>query len=166
MQRWVKYLAQGLENILRQDVTVGAPLVLEDIDPPPLVVAPGGKVSIARKKPQSPPVFEDTHRPGVYKLYQWNGISGTTESQAPKQLPADARRIGSFTVNFDPAESAPGKISEIDLASWFPGAQVDYAPADQALNAASIGAGISLTTLLFLMVAVMLFWEGWLVRRE
>lgn len=166
MQRWVKYLAQSLENISRHDVTVGTPLVLEDIDPPLLVVAPGGKVSIARKNPQSPPVFEDTHRPGVYELYQWNGISGATESQAPEQLPADARRIGSFTVNFDPAESAPGKISEMDLASWFPGAQVDYAPADQALNAASVGAGVSLTTLLFLMLAVMLFWEGWVVRRE
>jgi hypothetical protein len=166
MQRWVKYLAQSLENISRQDVTVGAPLVLEDIDPPPLVVAPGGKVSITRKNPQLQPVFEDTHRPGVYELYQWNGISGTTESQAPEQLPADARRIGSFTVNFDPAESAPGKISENDLASWFPGAQVDYAPADQALNAASVGAGVPLTTLLFLMLAIMLFWEGWVVRRE
>ena len=54
----------------------------------------------------------------------------------------------------------------MDLASWFPGAQVDYAPADQALNAASVGAGVSLTTLLFLMLAVMLFWEGWVVRRE
>ncbi len=166
IQRWVKYLAQGLETISRHDVTVGAPLVLEDTDPPLLVVAPGGKVSIARKKPQSPPVFEDTHRPGVYELYQWNGISGANGPQAPEQLPAEARRIGSFTVNFDPAESAPGKISEKDLASWFPGAQVDYAPADQALTAASVGAGVPLTTLLFLMLAVMLFWEGWLVRRE
>jgi hypothetical protein len=170
IQRWVKYLAQGLENISRHDITVGAPLVLEDTDPPPLVVAPGGKVSIARKKPQSPPVFEDTHRPGVYELYQWAGPpatgSGNVLVEAPEQLPPDARRIGSFTVNFDPAESAPGKISEKDLSQYFPGAQVAYSPADQALNAASVGAGVPLTTLLLLLLAVMLFWEGWVVRRE
>ena len=43
---------------------------------------------------------------------------------------------------------------------------MDYSPADQALNAASVGAGVPLTTLLFLMLAVMMFWEGWIVRKE
>jgi hypothetical protein len=170
MQRWVKYTAQGLENISHHDITVGTPLVLEEMNQPPLVVAPGGKIFLARKNPQSPPVFEDTHRPGVYELYQWAGpsISSPEDSllPAPKQLPADAKRLGSFTVNFDPAESAPGKVSEKELSQYFPGAQVDYSPADQALNAASIGAGVPLTTLLFLMLAVMMFWEGWIVRKE
>ena len=170
IQRWVKYSAQGLENISRHDITVSTPLVLEEMEQPPLVVAPGGKISIARKKPQSSPVFDDTHRPGVYELYQWSGAS-TTDSEsapveAPKQLPADAKRLGSFTVNFDPAESAPGKVPEKELAQYFPGAQVDYSPADQALNAASVGAGVPLTTLLFLLLAVMMFWEGWIIRKE
>lgn len=170
IQRWVKYAAQGLENISRQDVTVGTPLVLEEMEQSPLVVAPGGKISLARKNPQSPPVFDDTYRPGVYELYQWIGPtgSGPVESppSAPKQLPADAKRLGSFTVNFDPAESAPGKITEKELAQYFPGSELDYSPADQALNAASVGAGVPLTTLLFLMLAVMMFWEGWIVRKE
>jgi hypothetical protein len=170
MQRWVKYSAQGLENISRHDITVGAPLVLEEMEQPPLVVAPGGKIFIARKNPQSSPVFEDTHRPGVYELYQWvePPVSGPADTPppAPKQLPADAKRLGSFTVNFDPAESAPGKVPEKDLSQYFPGAQVDYSPADQALNAASIGTGVPLTTLLFLMLAIMMFWEGWIVRKE
>ena len=170
IQRWVKYAAQGLENISRHDVTVGTPLVLEEMEQPPLVVAPGGKISLARKNPQSPPVFDDTHRPGVYELYQWTGppVPGPVDSppSAPKQLPADAKRLGSFTVNFDPAESAPGKVPEKELAQYFPGAQVDYSPADQALNAASVGAGVPLTTLLFLMLAVMMFWESWIVRKE
>jgi len=170
IQRWVKYTAQGLENISRHDVTVGASLVLDEMDQPPLVVAPGGKISIGRKNPQSSPVFEDTHRPGVYELYQWAGepVSGTVDSPptVPKQLPTDAKRLGSFTVNFDPAESAPGKVSEKELSQYFPGAQVEYSPSDQALSAASIGAGVPLTTLLFLMLAVMMFWEGWIVRKE
>lgn len=170
IQRWVKYTAQALENISRHDVTVGAQLVLEEMEQPPLVVAPGGKILLARKNPQSSPVFEDTHRPGVYELYQWAGSpeSGPEDSPtpAPKQLPPDAKRIGSFTVNFDPAESVPGKVPEKELSQYFPGAQVEYSPADQALNAASIGAGVPLTTLLFLMLAVMMFWEGWIVRKE
>jgi hypothetical protein len=170
MQRWVKYTAQGLENISRHDITVGAPLVLEEMEQPPLVVAPGGKISIARKNPQSSPVYADTHRPGVYELYQWSGSSVSdpvdSSTPAPKQLPSDAKRIGSFTVNFDPTESAPGKVPEKELSQYFPGTRVDYSPADQALNAASIGAGVPLTTLLFLMLAVMMFWEGWIVRKE
>jgi hypothetical protein len=168
IQRWVKYSAQGLENISRHDITVGSPLVLEEMDQPPLVVAPGGKISIARKNPQSPPVFEDTHRPGVYELYQWAGspVSEAENTSVPKQLPTDAKRVGSFTVNFDPVESAPGKVPENELSQYFPGAQVDYSPADQALNAASVGAGVPLTTLLFLLLAVMMFWEGWIVRKE
>jgi hypothetical protein len=170
IQRWVKYSAQGLENISRHDITVGAPLVLEEMEQSPLVVAPGGKVSIARKNPQSPPVFEDTHRPGVYELYQWAepAVSGAPDSPppAPKQLPGGAKRVGSFTVNIDPAESAPGKVPEKELSQYLPGAQVDYSPAEQALNAASVGAGVPLTTLLFLMLAVMMFWEGWIVRKE
>ena len=166
----MKYSAQGLENISRHDITVSTPLVLEEMEQSPLVVAPGGKISIARKKPQSSPVFNDTHRPGVYELYQWSGAS-TTDSEsapveAPKQLPADAKRLGSFTVNFDPAESAPGKVPEKELAQYFPGAQVDYSPADQTLNAASVGAGVPLTTLLFLLLAIMMFWEGWIIRKE
>ena len=170
IQRWVKYSAQGLENISRHDIMVGAPLVLEEMEQSPLVVAPGGKVSIARKNPQSPPVFEDTHRPGVYELYQWAepAVSGAPDSPppAPKQLPAGAKRVGSFTVNIDPAESAPGKVPEKELSLYLPGAQVDYSPAEQALNAASVGTGVPLTTLLFLMLAVMMFWEGWIVRKE
>ena len=150
IQRWVKYTAQGLENISRHDVTVGTSLVLDEMDQPPLVVAPAGKLFIARKNPQSAPVFADTHRPGVYELYQWAGepLSGTVDSTptVPKQLPADAKRLGSFTVNFDPAESAPGKVSEKELSQYFPGAQVEYSPSDQALSAASIGAGVPLTT--------------------
>ncbi len=170
IQRWVKYSAQSLENISRYDVAVGAPLVLEEMERPPLVVAPGGKVSIARKNPKSPPVFEDTHRPGVYELYQWMNLSGSdvedSPSPTPKQLPGDAKRVGSFTVNIDPAESSPGKVSEKELSQYFPGTQVSYSPAEQALNAASVGAGVPLTTLLFLMLAVMMFWEGWVVRKE
>jgi hypothetical protein len=170
IQRWVKYTAQSLENISRHDITVSSPLVLEEMEQPPLVVTPGGKISLARKRPQSSPVFDDTHRPGVYELYQWSGASTTDPKnvpvEEPKQLPSDAKRLGSFTVNFDPAESVPGKISEKELAQYFPGAQVDYSPADQALNAASVGAGVSLTTLLFLLLAVMMFWEGWTVRKE
>jgi hypothetical protein len=149
---------------------VGTTLVLEEMEQSPLVVAPGGKVFLSRKKPQSPPVFEGTHRPGVYELYQWSGlsVSGTEDSspEAPKQIPADAKRVGSFTVNIDPTESAPGKVSEKELSQYFSDAQVNYSPVDQALNAASVGAGVPLTTLLFLMLAVMMFWEGWIVRKE
>ena len=170
IQRWVKYTAQSLENISRHDVTVGAPLVLNEMEQAPLVVAPGGKVSIARKNPQSPPVFEDTHRPGTYELYQWTGTSVVNEAEStpkvPKQLPDDAKRVGSFTVNIDPAESVPGKVPEKELSQYLPGAQVDYSPANQALSAASVGTGVPLTTLLFLMLAVMMFWEGWVVRKE
>ena len=115
-------------------------------------------------------MFEDTHRPGVYELYQWTkpSVSGATDSSSPvpKQLPGDAKRVGSFTVNIDPAESAPGKVPAKELSQYLPGAQVDYSPAEQALNAASVGAGVPLTTLLFLMLAVMMFWEGWIVRKE
>jgi hypothetical protein len=170
IQRWVKYSAQGLENISRHDVTVGTPLILEEMEQPPLVAAPGGKVSIARKNPQSPPVFEDTHRPGVYELYQWAGlsVSGAEDSSpaTPKQIPGDAKRVGSFTVNIYPAESSPGKVPDKEFSQYFPGVQVNYSPAGQALNEASFGASVPLTTLLFLMLAVMMFWEGWIVRKE
>ena len=170
IQRWVKYTAQSLENISRHDVIVGTPLVLNEMEQAPLVMAPGGKVTIARKNPQSAPVFEDTHRPGVYKLYQWagNSITNAIESTpiAPKQLPGDAKRVGSFTVNINPAESVPGKVPEQELSQYLSGTQVDYSLANKSLSAASVGAGVPLTTLLFLMLAVMMFWEGWIVRKE
>lgn len=171
IQRWVKYAAQGLETLARHDVAVGKPLVLEEMDQPPLVVAPGGKIFLARKQPQAPPVFEDTQHPGVYQLYQWAGAaSADAENEgpapAPKQLPAEAQRVGNFTVNFDPAESVPGKIPEKDLAPYFPGGQFEITSSEQAFSAASVSAGVPLTTMLLLMLAVMMFWEGWLVRRE
>ena len=170
IQRWVKYSAQSLENISRHDVTVGTPVILEEMEQPPLVMAPGGKVYLARTPAQSPPVFEETLRTGVYELYQWQGLpdSGTNGSPTPipKQLPNDVRRAGSFTVNIDPKESSPGKIPEKKLSQYFPGMAVNYSPADQALSAASVGSGVPLTTLLFLMLAVMMFWEGWMVRKE
>jgi hypothetical protein len=169
IQRWVKYTAQSLENISRHDVSVGATLVLEEMDRPPLVVGPGGKIYIARQKPKSSPSFDDTHRPGVYELHKWEEPgpdSANIPAEAPKQLPTGSQRIGSFTVNFDPAESVPGKISEKELSQYFHGGQVDYSPAKQALDAAAISSGIPLTTLLILMLAVMMFWEGWVVRKE
>ena len=170
MQRWVKYTAQGLENISRHDITVGAQLVLEEMEQPPLVVAPGGKISSPGKIPNHPRCMKTLNVRVFMNSINGQGPPFPTRwiLQLPRQsnclpMPNELEVLPSISILPNPV---PGKVPEKELSQYFPGTQVDYSPADQALNAASIGAGVPLTTLLFLMLAVMMFWEGWIVRKE
>ncbi|TDJ61116.1 MAG: hypothetical protein E2O41_01140 [Nitrospina sp.] len=82
------------------------------------------------------------------------------------RLPAGARRFANFTINIDPAESTSGKISENEIRELFSGIPVQQVRDFDELHSVTMGEGTNLTTPLFLMVALMLFLEGWLVRRE
>lgn len=171
VQRWVRYIAQSLESITRQDLLIGEPIVLNDAGDLTFVESPDGQITALKKTADSKAIFLDTLIPGAYRMYH---PAGSSQAVSPEnivensvtRLPAGARRFANFTVNIDPAESTSGKISEKEIRELFSGIPVQQVRDFDELHSATMGEGTNLTTSLFLMVALMLFLEGWLVRRE
>jgi len=113
--------------------------------------------------------FSETWNPGTYKLFRpppgYRLEDPTKTESAPVKIPIDAKPFGSFSVNFDPRESAPGKIPDQEILDLFPGQKVEFLKASE-LTDLKTAEGLPLTTPFFFIMAFMLFFEGWLVRRE
>lgn len=172
-QRWVKYSARGLESIVRQDLRVGEPFVWKDdfSGSRAFIESPGGRITpLSVDKGEA--AFKDTSRPGVYRLYRSPLVKGAKpsppngEEPSTIRLPENAEPAGAFTVNLDTRESSPEKISEEEIRDQLADMPVTFKSGKTPLEAVSAGEGFPLTTPFLLMVACMLFWEGWMVRRE
>ncbi len=170
VQRWIRYIAQSLESITRQDLLIGEPIVLNEAEDLTLVESPGGKITALKKTTNQKTVFEETFIPGTYRMYHpppsSKAVSANDEKSPLTRLPAGAKRFANFTVNIDPSESNPGKISENEIRELLSGMSVQRVQDFDDLHGASMAEGTDLTTPLFLMVALMLFVEGWLIRKE
>ena len=170
VQRWIRYIAQSLESITRQDLLVGEPIVLNEAEDLTFVESPGGKITALEKTANQKTVFEETFIPGTYRMYHPPPSSkavSANEAESPlTRLPAGAKRFANFTVNIDPSESNPGKISEKEMRELLPGMSVQRVQDFDDLHSASMAEGTDLTTPFLLMVALMLFVEGWLIRKE
>ncbi len=168
VQRWIKYSARSLESLLRQDLLVGAPFQWSEDSS--WVQTPGGRLH-----PLSPEndgfTFQETHAPGVYRLYrvteekEAQALAAQAAKRPVLQLPAAARPRGAFTVNVDLRESAPGKIDPEDLKERFPGFSFEWTSPEDSERGAQ-AQGFPLATPLLLLMAGFLLFEGWMVRRE
>lgn len=159
IQRWVKYATHGMETLTPQDLLVGEPFIQEETGEAGMVQTPTGKViPLQKSKTTGETRFEDTLKPGVYQLYR-SAVGGSEETVL---LPADAERVGGFTVNVDTKESDPEKISEKEIQDYL--TQVEFSTHLTARE--TTGNSMPLVTPLLLLVALMFLCEGWLVRRE
>jgi len=173
VQRWVKYAARGLESIQRQDLLVGEPFVWRDDFAATLlfVKSPGGKITQLVSS-GGEALYKETLRPGVYNLYRAAGEAREKpESAEPApetvvKLPENALPAGAFTVNVDTKESIAGKISEEEIKKLLPNMAVEISSGGVSGEAVAASEGLPLATPFLLLVAGMLFWEGWVVRRE
>ncbi len=163
IQRWTQYSTRGLENISRQDLLVGEPFRQNTGSEDQWIVRkPDGTLHLLENR-----VFGDTFQPGVYHLFS----SPSRKAQPAEQkiftkLPRGAEPAGTLTVNIDPYESEPGKISQKEIRSFLAGMdlqiQEPYSPTRKPQSSDST----PLATAFFLLVAGMLLLEGWMVRKE
>ncbi len=173
IQRWIKYSARGLESIQRQDLLIGEPFVWKEAIPGTalFVKFPSGKIT------QLIPIdgeasFNATFRPGVYSLFRGEReASGKSESEETRaqpvtSLPENALPAGAFTVNVNTRESEGGKISEEEIKNILGNLPVEISQGGDVDQAIAASKGFPLATPFLLLVAGMLFWEGWVVRRE
>ncbi|MCH8157157.1 MAG: BatA and WFA domain-containing protein [Nitrospinae bacterium] len=169
IQRWVKYSARGLDSIMRQELLVGEPFILENsaVGSRIYIESPGGKIIMPYSR-EGKIVFEDTFRPGVYRLQR--GTSTSEEKHdAPQvlpQLPPGTEPAGAFTVNIDPRESFSEKISDEEIRNLLPGTTVTFSDGYQHRESAHPEEGHPLSTPFLLLVGSMLLFEGWLIRKE
>lgn len=173
IQRWIKYAARGLDSIMRQNLLVGEPFSRKggpDEDRA-FVQTPGGTVHLLEMNNDSQ-IFEDTYRPGVYRIFhesvtqRVNAKTPAATSAAPLTLPVNAVDAGTFTVNVDIRESSPEKISEEEIRDLFGKTPVGFSSGRDFGLVPESSTGFPLTTPLLLLVAGMMLWEGWTVRRE
>ena len=168
VQRWVKYAAKSLETIAHREALVGEPLVLPPQEGLIYVQTPGGRIHPVAPSESGERHFDQTFERGVYSLY-----SAPLSSSEPvpadaslDRLPERARLLGRVAVNIDPSESVPGKITPARIQDLLRGLQVRVTQDPAEWRAGGIESGISLVTPLFLLFALVLCVEGWMVRRE
>jgi len=168
IQRWIKYSARGLDNLIQKELLVGEPF---DWENPPkngkaYIVAPEGKI-IAPPYVGGNITFKNTYTPGVYQLYRSSRTPNLeSETSIPAHLPYGAEPAGSFTVNIDPTESHSTKISNEEINNLLPKANIIFSNGYQKLNLNKTNAGIPLSKYFMMLVGAMLLLEGWLVRNE
>ncbi|MBI4389886.1 MAG: BatA domain-containing protein, partial [Nitrospinae bacterium] len=85
IQRWVKYSARSLESIAGKELLVGEPFVWENAGEGGYVQSPGGKISLLNKNQAGEVRFEDTARPGVYRLYRAPVLTSGKTPESPPQ---------------------------------------------------------------------------------
>jgi hypothetical protein len=169
VQRWVKYSARSLENILRQDLLVGAHFSWKDDLRKIYVRSPGGAYHIPLTK-NGESLFEDTFLPGVYRIYRAPSAPLLKAELPPSRpllkLPTGAQPAGGFTINVDTRESVSEKIEEEELRRLIPGLPLQFVSSSESMDGIRPPEGLHLTTPFLLLMAAMLLFEGWMVRRE
>ncbi|GJL79203.1 MAG: hypothetical protein NPINA01_21920 [Nitrospinaceae bacterium] len=170
IQRWVKYSARGLESIQHQDLLIGEPFEWKDADPGNrlFVESPEGRITQLAGTS-----YEPTFRPGVYRLFRKvdDGKEKPTDAEKPEpkilsKLPANAQPAGTFTVNIDTRESIAGKISDAEIRKLMGNLKVRFSSGVKSQEPGDASTGTPLATPFLLLVAGMLLWEGFMVRRE
>ena len=160
IQRWTQYAARGLENVSQQDLMVGEPFHNNVPDIKRVVLSPDGTLHNLENG-----FFGNTYQPGIYRLFSLPGFNTENQKELTK-LPHGAEPAGMFTVNIDTSESEPGKISPKEIESFLKGMKLDFLEPQTVSARPEPSEGLPLSTALFLMVAGMLFLEGWMVRNE
>ena len=170
IQRWVKYSARGLESILHKQLLVGEVFEWSDklADNLLYVESPDGKITQLAENS-----YEETFLPGVYRLFrkaiEAQESSSSTGNLAPKtlqKLPDNAIPAGTFTVNIDTRESVSEKITEQEIRKLLGNMQVRFSSGTDSHQTANTSSNFPLTTPFLLLMAGMLLWEGWMVRKE
>ena len=165
IQRWTQYSTRGLESISRQDLLVGESFHHNVFDSKNnwIVRSPDGTIHLPDNK-----VFKDTFQPGVYHLFSsLFPKAEQAEQKALTKLPQGAEPTGTFTVNTDPLESEPGKISPKEIESLLSGMDIKtLQPNSQTVPPLKTSEGVPLATPFLLLVAGILLIEGWMVRKE
>ncbi|MZG29877.1 MAG: VWA domain-containing protein [Nitrospinae bacterium] len=160
IQRWTQYAARGLEQVSQQELLVGEPFRNNVKDERRIVLSPDGTLRNIENG-----YFSKTFQPGVYRLYSLPSLDVESQKELTK-LPPGAEPAGTFTVNIDTSESEPGKISKIEIENLLKGTKLEFLEPQTESGRPETSDGLPLSTALFLMVAGMLFLEGWMVRRE
>ncbi len=172
VQRWVKYGARSLDNFSAQNLKVGDPWVSHEEGYTFFVKTPTGEVRRAEKVPNSTEVrFEDTWQPGIYQLFRLETVEPVSEDPKEKSetvysLPLDAEAVGPFSVNIDPAETDPSKMSKKEIKNLFPGLSLEVLSPASDQDSVTPFHRINLTTPFLALMVLMIFGEGYLVRRE
>ncbi|CAI2717742.1 VWA domain-containing protein [Nitrospina watsonii] len=171
LQRWVKYIAQSLESLSEQDLKVGQAIELEDVAPYAYIAGPGGLITALEKTDEGLIRFESTLTPGAYRLHQSTTapeekrVEGETGTRV-NQLPADARYIGTVTVNLDTAESVSTTLTPKEVAKLLPGIAVTVTRDTEMKQSSQVDGGMPLAGPFLFLLACMFMVEGWMIRRE
>jgi len=168
IQRWVKYSARGLNSPFRKDLLVGEPFFLrEQIEnSKSYIISPKGKV-ISLQLKDGKAVFDDTYRPGTYRLYRGFLNSSPKEKiNALSQLPHGTKLVGSFTVNIDTKESLSVKISDREIKNLLTATIITFSNGYRKSESSKPTEGVPMFTPFIVLVGSMLLLEGWLVRKE
>ena len=168
IQRWVKYSANGLDSLIQKNLLVGDTFNWEN--PPKVnkafIVKPGGSF-ITAPYVDGKITFEDTFTPGVYELYKSSRISNSEpNTSVSSRLPFGAEPVGAFTVNINPIESSSIKISNKEIYSLLPKANLTFSSGNQKFNLAKKNESIPLFIYFMMLLGAMLLIEGWLIRNE
>ena len=164
IQRWTQYATRGLENISHQDLLVGETFQ-QNIDRPDAkwaVQTPGGNIHSALTE-KGMMKFNKTQLPGIYTIFE---LPNESTQEAINKLPIGSQPIGTFTINVDTKESSPKKISEDDINTLLPDIKITINKPEPSAYQAASTEGMLLATPLLLLVAGILFLEGWMIRRE
>jgi len=165
LQRWVKYSALGLDAMMQQNLLVGETLSDWKIDLSGKTVwikKPTGKlIRLATEK--EIPKFNETDEPGIYQIL----LTAVEEVGADKTvLPVDAELAGIFTVNLDPIESDPRKITSKEISSLLEGRVVEIVSAEQLVSPQTPQSGTPLTLPFLVAMGGIFLLEGFILRNE
>ncbi len=169
IQRWVKYASKSLDTITRPSLNIGDVITIEESQKTTLIVSPNKKIFQLEKKSPTP-MFKETWYPGNYLLFHapenFKSEAKTNgDFKALKSLPKNSENFDNFVVNVNTQESLPGKISHQTIKELLPGTQIDFQK-DTDIGSPDTSEGIPLTTPFFIILASMLLFEGWILRKE
>jgi hypothetical protein len=162
-QRWTQYSARGLDSIVRKNLLVGEPFRQNASEPgsKSVVRAPNGELHLL----QDDEPFDKTFQTGVYQLFSLP-FSATHTIEKRVKLPKEAEPAGTFTVNIDTQESEPGQVSKKEIEGFLEGMKIEIQEPQSQTAQPEVSEGIPLATPFLLLVAGMLLFEGWLLRKE
>lgn len=167
VQRWVQYSAKSLESITRSKLLVGEAIEFESGEHPLAIETPDHRLVQLKSEPGTDSRFEDTDEPGTYVLHRLPiSTPPVEENQTVSQLPAESVAIGTFTVNIDTSESTPGTLTQAEIKTFLPNLPLEVTHDPKTWRGTSDNPGVPLTTPFFLLVALFLCVEGWMVRKE